>query len=318
MREVMHRLWPWLRVLAGLGILAALSWKVGARPFLDGLRLIDVGPVLAALGIGLVTTVCSAYRWCLIARRLGLRLALVPAVADYYRALLLNAVLPAGVLGDAHRAVDHGRRTGDVGRGVRAVVLERLAGQLVLIAAGVAVLFAEPSRVTALAGHPPGGAAALIAAATGLVLVAAVAVRARVRLDRGRLPTRAVLADARVLVAPAVLALSAAALSGYLGLFLVAARTAGATAPVTRLAPLLVLSLVAMSLPLNIGGWGPREAACTLAFAAAGLDAAQGLTTAVVYGVLTLVAALPGVVVLLCRRRQPIRSVAVPGSPPMR
>jgi hypothetical protein len=36
-----------------------------------------------------------------------------------------------------------------------------------------------------------------------------------------------------------------------------------------------------------------------VAFAAAGLGAAQGLTTAVVYGVLSLIACLPGAVVLL-------------------
>jgi hypothetical protein len=31
------------------------------------------------------------------------------AVADCYRALFLNSVLPAGVLGEVHRAVIHGR-----------------------------------------------------------------------------------------------------------------------------------------------------------------------------------------------------------------
>ena len=54
-----------------------------------------------------------------------------------------------------------------------------------------------------------------------------------------------------------------------------------------------------MALPLNIGGWGPREGVTAVAFGAVGLGAAQGLTTAVVYGVLSLIACLPGAVVLL-------------------
>jgi hypothetical protein len=50
---------------------------------------------------------------------------------------------------------------------------------------------------------------------------------------------------------------------------------------------------------VNIGGWGPREGVAALAFGAAGLGAAQGLTVAVVYGVLAFVAGLPGAVVLM-------------------
>ena len=57
--------------------------------------------------------------------------------------------------------------------------------------------------------------------------------------------------------------------------------------------------MLAMALPLNIGGWGPREGVTAVAFGAVGLGAAQGLTTAVVYGVLSLIACLPGAVVLL-------------------
>jgi glycosyltransferase 2 family protein len=67
-----------------------------------------------------------------------------------------------------------------------------------------------------------------------------------------------------------------------------------------------------MGLPLNIGGWGPREAVSTAAFGAVGFGATQGLSTAVVYGVLSLVACLPGVGVLLLRR--PISRCPVPPS----
>ena len=66
-----------------------------------------------------------------------------------------------------------------------------------------------------------------------------------------------------------------------------------------------LLALLAMGVPLNIGGWGPREGVAALVFGAAGLGAALGLTTAVVYGVLALVASLPGAGVLLFRSRAP-------------
>ena len=62
-----------------------------------------------------------------------------------------------------------------------------------------------------------------------------------------------------------------------------------------------VLALVAMGLPLNVGGFGPREGATAWAFGAAGLGASTGLAVAVVYGVLSFVAALPGAFVLVAR-----------------
>jgi glycosyltransferase 2 family protein len=305
--NVTRRLWPWTRVLLGLAIVVALVWRLGSDAFLNGLKMIDVGGVLAALGIGLLTTVLSAARWCVVARRLGLRLALPSAVAEYYRALLLNAVLPAGVLGDAHRAVSHGQHAGDVGRGIRAVALERLAGQAVLITVGVAVLVAQPAVVSALAGglEPRRGLLIVVLA----VLAAAIAlltVTARTG-SRWRRVMAATLVDVRRgLLArrswPWVAVLSSAALLGHLALFLVAARVAGSSAPVMQLLPPLVLALLAMGLPVNVGGWGPREAVCAAAFGAAGLDMTEGLTVAVVYGLLTLVASLPGITVLLFRR----------------
>lgn len=310
---MLNKLWPWLRLLLALGILGVLVWRLGTGAFLDGLRVVDGPAIVAALGIGLLTTVGSAWRWCLIARRLGLPLKLGKAVADYYRALLLNAVLPAGVLGDVHRAVSHGQQSGNVGRGVRAVFLERFAGQVVLVAIAVVVLLADPQ----LAGIAVSGRGLALIVAGLLLAVAALAAWARwgrstSALRRGVVTT---LTDARLGLLdrttwPGVTLLSALIVAGHVAMYLVAARAVGVDAPVAQLVPLIVLALLVMGLPVNIGGYGPREAYSAVAFAAAGLGAAQGVTTAVVYGVLTLVAALPGAVVLFLRRSSEQREVA--------
>jgi len=132
--------------------------------------------------------------------------------------------------------------------------------------------------------------------------ILALAVVAALAVPRLRAALGVLVADARRAASPAVLGLSLLALAGYLGLFLVAARTAGVAAPVVELLPLLVLALFVMGLPVNVGGFGPREATAALAFGAVGLGAAQGLSTAVVYGVLTMVGTLPGGLVLALRR----------------
>ena len=78
-----------------------------------------------------------------------------------------------------------------------------------------------------------------------------------------------------------------------------AARTAGVDVSPARVLPLGLIVLLAAAVPTNIAGWGPREGAAAWAFGAAGLGAATGATVAVVYGVMVLVAALPGAVLLL-------------------
>ena len=295
-----QKLWAWAKILIGVGIVVALVWKVGAGGFVDGFRVIDLDEILAALVIGLGTTVLSAWRWCLVAHRLGLRLPLGKAVGDYYQALFLNAVLPAGVLGDVNRAVQHGRAEGDVGAGVRAVVLERAAGQAVVIVAGVAVLLAGPS----IAPARDIGLAVLIVAS--LFVFGYLALR---RFTGPDSRWRRTLDDVRHgLLArdawPAVAVLSAAVLAGHITMFVIAAHAAGADVPAGELVPLVIVSLLAMGLPVNVGGWGPREGATVLMFAAAGLGAAQGLTTAVVYGLLGLVASLPGALMLVRGRQE--------------
>lgn len=288
-----------LRPLLGACVIAVLVWRLGTDSVLHGLTSVDTGRVLAALGIGLLTTVCSARRWQYVAGGLGIALPATTAVGDYYRALLLNAVLPVGVLGDVHRAVHHGRQLGDLGKGARSVVLERVSGQVVTVTVAMVVLLVRPRLLGTLSPY-----LWYVLGALAILTTVAVALR---RHSRGR--SQAWLAnvstDARIVchgrTLGGIVAMSVLTFLGHILLFLVAARAVGVTAGIGVVVPLVVLALLAMSLPMNIAGWGPREAALTLAFAGAGLDPAQGLSAAVVYGVLTLVASLPGVAVLLLR-----------------
>ncbi len=291
-----------VRPLLGLAVLAVLVASVGTGPFLAGLRLIDAPALAAALGIGVITTVCCAWRWSLVAGGLGVRLPMRAAVAHCYRAIFLNSTLPGGVLGDVHRAVRHGRDAGDVARGVRAVVWERTAGQVVQVVIAVALLAAFPSPVRR---YLPWLAAGLAVAALALALAARAVPRSGA--SRWARAARTVVADVRSGVLgrrtwAGVVIASTVVFAGHLATFVVAARTAGTDAPLSRLLPLTLLALLAMAVPLNVGGFGPREGVAAWAFASAGLTAAQGVATGTVYGALVLVASLPGAAVLLARR----------------
>src|SRR3954464_14572290 len=136
-----------VRVAAAAATLAVVVWRLGTGPFVDGVRAVDGRALLVASAIGLLTTVCCAWRWTIVARGLGVHLSLPAAVAAYYRSVFLNLTLPGGVAGDVHRGVSHGRDVHDVGRGLRVVAWERTAGQLVQAALTIVVLLVLPSPV---------------------------------------------------------------------------------------------------------------------------------------------------------------------------
>jgi uncharacterized membrane protein YbhN (UPF0104 family) len=284
--------------VAGAATLAVVVWHLGVGPFLEGVRAVDGEALAAAAAIGLLTTLCCAWRWMIVARGLGLRLSFPAAVAAYYRSVFLNLTLPGGVVGDVHRGVSHGRDVGEYGLALRAVAWERAAGQVVQAVVTIAVLLALPSPVRSLM---PLVLVALLAAVIAVVLVG----RARPGNGHSRWARmrRAIAGDVRdALVArrawPAIALASVLVVMGHAITFVIAARTAGATAPLSQLLPLAMLAMLAMLLP-SVAGWGPREGGTAWAFAAAGLSAELGVATAVVYGVIVLVASLPGALLLV-------------------
>jgi glycosyltransferase 2 family protein len=306
-------IWAWGRLLGPAVVLAVLVWRLGTGPFLDGIRTVNAGALAGAAGLAVLTTACCAWRWKIVARGLGVELSLPAAVAAYYRSVFLNLTLPGGIVGDVHRGLSHGRGVSDVGRALRAVAWERFAGQLVQAVLTVVVLLALPSPVRS---SMPVVAIAVVAAVLGALLVArarpgsARSAWARARsalagdIRDGLLARRAWLGIALA---------SALAVVGHAATFLIAARTAGTAAPLSQMVPIALLAMLGMVLP-SVGGWGPREGVTAWLFSADGLGAQRGVATAVVYGVLVLVASLPGAAVLVAAwfRGGPLRGRAEP------
>ncbi|HEY6789419.1 MAG TPA: lysylphosphatidylglycerol synthase transmembrane domain-containing protein [Trebonia sp.] len=290
---------PLLRTAAAVTVLWFLWRHVGTAPFKDGLRAVTWPAVVAAVTLTALTTVCSAWRWRVAAQALGIGIGLPAAVRSYYRSLFLNSVLIGGVLGDVHRAVTHGRRSGDVGLGLRAVAWERLCGQVIQAVVTVVVLLIVPSPVRPVLPY-------VLAGVAGAAGCAALIARHTDRSGRSRLTraARAVADDLRHgMLAPHVwpqLALaSVLVFAGHTATFVIAARVAGSTAPLGELLVLLLVVQVATVIPLSVGGWGMREGAAAWAFAAAGFGAATGVMIATLYAVLMLTAVAPGAGLLL-------------------
>jgi uncharacterized membrane protein YbhN (UPF0104 family) len=299
-----------LRLAAGVAVLWFLGRLVGAAPFEDGLRAVTWPAVVAAVTLTALTSVCSAWRWRVVARALGADNDQPGATGAYNRSLFLNSVLPGGILGDVHRAVTQGRRAGDVTQGVRAVAWERLCGLVIQAVMTAVVLLTLPSPVRPALPYVLAG----IAGIAGIAGCAVLVVGAAARRGRSR-PARAARAIATDLrrgllvpgVWPQLTLASLLVVAGHTATFVIAARVAGCTAPLGELIALLMVVQIAAGIPLSVGGWGPREGIAAWAFAAAGLGAANGVTVATLYAVIMLAAVAPGAGLLLgdtVRRRR--------------
>jgi len=299
---VLSRIPPWARALLriglGVAVVAATVAIVGGKPFVRGLLAVSPGAVLAAVLLAAIATAAAAGRWSVVSGRLGAPLPWTSAVAAYYRSQFLNTVLPGGVLGDVHRAYRRGRDTGDVALAARAVATERIAGQVVQVAL-VAAMLAALGLTTPL----PGMAWPVVAVGALLLAVAAIALA----LPRGRALLRRELAQLRRVVgAPcpvlAIVASSVIVVAAHAATFVVACLAVGIAAGPRELVGLALVALAAAAVPLNVGGWGPREAASASAFALVGLGAGAGVAASTAFGVLTMLAVAPGALVLVADR----------------
>ncbi len=295
-RKVAPRFLPAARWLVAALILALVIIRTGGEPFAKGLEAVSVPLIALSLVVSAITTLCVATRWCEVTRALGGSLDLSIAVGAYYRSQFLNVVLPTGILGDAHRAVGQGRRLGGLGRATRTVVWDRVWGQAVQIALTCVLLLVLPSP---LRDAMPGVVAALLAAASVAVCVVAWAARNRTVIH---VPARAVAGDVRRLstagrwLAPT--ATSVLALAGHVGVFLAAMWAVGVAGGFGIHLGLALLVLAAMSVPISIAGWGPREGVAFWVFGAAGLGGSLGVSVTTVYAVLVLCSLAPGAVLL--------------------
>lgn len=296
MREVAASRWfrPVVRVALGAVVLVAVVLHVGAAPFLAGVAALDAPSLIAAFALTALATAAAAWRWSVVSRGLGVPLPWWPAVGMYYRSQFLNSVLPGGVLGDVRRAVDHGRRSERLGPAARAVVIERSIGQVVQLAIAVPVVIVAGMGFGGMILPPLAigvGGAVVVAVVAGVIAGAASA-RVRSRLRREATELRSALgstaAVVKTVLASAVVCLSHAAT------FAVATAAVGAQMPPATMLALAFVVLLAASVPIGVGGWGPREGVAGWAFAAAGAGASAGVAAATLFGVLALLAVLPG------------------------
>lgn len=296
--------------LAAAVVLLLLAWRLVDGP--EALRLLTTaqwGWLVVALALLMLHTVLAALRWRVTAAGLDITLTRREALSEYFLAQLVNTTLPGGVLGDAGR-VARSRHDAGLAPAAGAVVVERVIGQLALLTVlgwGFLLTLILPTSVVWPRGIAVTIALVLSVSCVAMVVATVILCRAPPRPD-GRL---ARLADGirRSVASPGVARTQAVLSAGTTGCILAAfaccAAAVGAPLPVIAVVAVVPLVLLAMLVPISVGGWGVREGAAVALLPVAGVTGSEALATSVAFGVLAVVAALPGLTAIWARR--PIR-----------
>ena len=290
-----------VRLGVSLSLLLGLVWLLDPRELFFRFGAMQLGWVVAGVAVSVLQVVASAWRWRFTATRLGVDLRLSAACREYYRATFLNQVLPGGVMGDVSRAWRHGRsqaEAGSMGVAIRAVILERVSGQVVMM---IVAVVSVASLSTRLEVNP--WLRLLVSVVVVGVAVAGIMVWSWRRRFRADSLSRRFWRDARVALLSdralfIQLASSVLIVASYLVTYLFAARAVGVDTPLLTLLPLIAPVLVTMLFPATIAGWGIREGTAAVLWSAVGLTAVDGVVVSVGYGLLVLLSSFPGSVIL--------------------
>ncbi len=306
----------WLGLIFKIAITAVLIafvlWRLNAGTIFAKVGALDPAWTFAAFVAVLAAVAISAYKWGVILRARGFSLSYIRLVRHYFVGLFFNNVLPTTVGGDAVRAWETTKDTGEVPEAVGSVVTERLI-------AGVAL------GVTALLGLP---FVALTPQLVGLVVVflivdlVLVALFLVPRVAEGvvskTLPSsfsrikdgikntvvviRETLKNPKLFVEVMFLSMLFQVLVAVVNVCIF--NAIGADVSLAECIIYTPMIFTITMIPISLSGLGVREAAYWYFFAQVGVSQADAVVTSLCFFVIVGIASLPGALFFAFGRRK--------------
>jgi glycosyltransferase 2 family protein len=269
-------------VLVSAVLLGAVLVYVDVDDLARAVRNGEWGWFAAAIALMAVATAPGAARWRLILQRAEIEISPIRALKTFSASLFLNIVLPTSIGGDAARAWSVGRDSGRLLRAALASVVDRASAVACLFVLAWTALAVDPEAV------PDVLVGILLWISVGLATLAAIAallavgMRPVVRRTPPRAATmireawatlrlwgRAPDLIGRLLVLGLLYQLLA-----VLALIFVS-RVVGVDLSFSLAAVTAAIVVVAMLVPISIGGLGIREGGFVLLLGEAGIDGAD-------------------------------------------
>lgn len=303
--DIIKRWLPWI-VKGGVsfGLIAWVLSKIDPAAAWAQAKSMDVGMALLSVVLMLAQIALGAVRWALVLRALSAAFHWLQTLSVYYIGVFFSIVLPGAVGGDAVRMWFARRHGLTLATAVNSVALERAVTVFALV---LLVCLTQPILMLRLPNLPGAWVFPMLLAICVLgILTLATLDRLPQSLHHWRVVRGLALlaADTRKLFFHPGFSLGTlvVALVGHVNLSLVVYVLAvGLNLEVHALDCLVLVPpvILIMTLPISIAGWGLRETAMVTAFSFVGLPDHSTLVLSILFGILTMLTALPGGLIFL-------------------
>ncbi|MCW5212148.1 flippase-like domain-containing protein [Desulfobulbus sp. TB] len=287
-------------------LLVIIFRSIHPQEVLEAVTTVSSLHLLAALLTQLASFTIAAYRWQLIVQRLGFQASFVFYLGSYFKGAFCNQGLPTSIGGDGVRIYDSSKVTGSTEDAFFGVFIDRIIGLSGLLLLNIGALLLNHTLLPPKVYYPL--LLILIALVTGLLLLFFLRKFSFFTVGKylgflGRLSA----CYFQVYSSPPAL-FSQLGLSLLVHLFSMSTffflghgvgLHFSAQVYLVMVPPVILLTL----LPISLAGWGVREGAMVAFFLLIGAEKSQVLTFSLLYGLILLIASLPGVLVLM-RKKQ--------------
>jgi len=294
-----------IRLLVSVSILAVILHSIDIRQAWREVPNARPDWLLLALLMQFGSIAVAAYRWQLIMRNLGFGQSFSFYRDSYFKGMFFNQGLPTSIGGDALRVLDVANRGFRKRDALYGVAIDRIAGLGALLLLTLVAQLVDPDLLPAQVYRP-----ILWLLTAGLLGFSGLCFLGRWSW-LGRHPQLAVLKllSDRLLQAVSrhrFLLLASSLLVPLLAMlaFFAVGRALGLRYDLVTYLAIVPPALVLTVIPISIAGWGVREGVLVSLFSLIGADRTVVLMMSLIYGMLLILASLPGLVVFLKSRRQ--------------
>ncbi len=269
-----------------------------------------------AMAFFVIALMLGTARWQLVLRGLGVPLGIGTTLRLFLVGMFFNQTLPSSIGGDATRVFYLWRAGTDAQTALNSVLLDRILGLSILV---IVITLVTPTLLANLDSP---------LAAKGFVLVLAGSWTAIVmlflfnnpytrRVQHLRLIDFAVtlsrdavdLCRQRAIIAPAVL-ISVAIHGATIAIAWCLDRALGGAGGILVYVIAVTPTILLISIPVSIAGWGVREQIMVVLLGAFAIGAAQAVSVSILFGILLLVGGIPGGLLWLTMRKAQAKSAA--------
>ena len=309
-----------LKAFVGLGLMALLIWWSGPKKLFDALKQIPHGSYLFALAVYSIGTAIRTIRWQRLLAAVGEKFPLVRLVQFQFIGAFFNQFLPTSIGGDSARIFYLCRENVSWEKAVGAVLVERIAGMLMLLFMGVAAaaagyhMYQDKSIIAVLLIFILASVVATLVLFSGRAMQLLISMVEWIKffdvsaaLKRFSKGLRAYRSHPGVLIFVAVVSMTFQFV--VIGLFYFFSRQMGMDLHFIQFFIFVPIFLALSLTPISMNGIGVRDWAFALMLTQAGAERAQAGALSMCYWLLTLGAGLIGAIIFVAQGNATVEAV---------